>query len=109
MVADCPSCRRLRHLERSLRRRRVPEPSPAAIERADSEQPVALDLTPLAERLGRPAIAFGADVAGFDLRELADSGHGRRELYEALVEHGALIFRPSSAPCISATCARYKL
>mgnify|MGYP004149158739 CR=1 FL=1 len=58
MAADCPSCRRLRHLERSLRRRRVPEPSPAAIERADSEQPVALDLTPLAERLGRPAKAI---------------------------------------------------
>ena len=96
-MAGCPSCRRLRHLERSLRRRRapepVPEPSRTAAERADSGRPIALDLTPLAERLGRPAIAFGADVKGFDLRELADSGHGRREVYEALVEHGALIFR----------------
>ena len=33
-------------------------PSTAAAERADSEQPVALDLTPLAERLGRPAKAI---------------------------------------------------
>ena len=70
-MADCPSCRRLRHLERSLRQRRAPEPSPTAAERADSERPIALDLTPLAERLGRPAIAFGADAFSLGhLREI---------------------------------------
>ena len=74
-MAGCPSCRRLRHLERSLRRRRapepVPEPSRTAAERADSGRPIALDLKPLAERLGRPAIAFGADAFSLGhLREI---------------------------------------
>ncbi len=52
-----------------------------------------LDLTPLSELLSRPGISFGAEVSGFDLRELADHGVGANDVYSAVVQHGVLVFR----------------
>ena len=65
----------------------------AEAEAAGGSEECDLALTPLSEQLGRPAIAFGAEVSGFDLRDLADRGVGRKTIYDALVAHGVLIFR----------------
>eukprot|EP01044_Picomonas_judraskeda_P025959 COSAG03_NODE_7711_length_881_cov_1.471867_1_plen_214_part_01 len=60
---------------------------------AQQAEPRSLQLTPLSAVLGRPAISFGAEVRGFDLRELADRGVGGAAVYAALVQHGVLVFR----------------
>ena len=58
-----------------------------------AQEPRRLQLTPLSEILGRPDLSFGAEVRGFDLRELADRGIGGAAVYAAVVQHGVLVFR----------------
>eukprot|EP01050_Picozoa_sp_SAG11_P000729 SAG11_NODE_25_length_23789_cov_23.813592_11_plen_117_part_00 len=75
--------------------RTTSSPPPPTISAATSaERDAILLLAPLSTTLQRPSLTFGAeDIGGFDLRELAERGHGRQAIYDALLEHGVLIFR----------------
>ena len=89
--------RRLRVVGRCLT---APAAAPAASTAAPAtagQQP-SLELAPLAARLDRPELSFGAEClsAGFDLAKMADSGAGVAEVYAALLAHGAVIFRGQS-------------
>ena len=69
-------------------------PAAAAGAPATTDGAAELGLVPLSETLGRPALSFGAEVtAPFDLRDLTDRGSGQRAIYDAVVRHGAVIFR----------------
>ena len=82
--------RHLRHLRACLAPGGRAVRAPVAAGAAEEEP---LRLRPLADSLARPELSFGAEVSGFDLRQLADAGAGRQEVYDALVRHGGLIFR----------------